>query len=199
MFKKLLLVLLILGGIFILSGGCNGEKPAAENEFADDPLEEEDHEPAAGGHEQDFLIMTAYDCAPIGCEYGTVGDRQMDTEQMLAELDKLSGFIFFKHEVTASFLYGDREVEGQYVEFHFLNKEEPQNIEVYYIAGDAVEQKYQVDDYPIKVPEEPGVYNFFAELSWKSGYKETVFFRVTVTEDNPSSSAPPCPVEALLS
>lgn len=69
-------------------------------------------------------------------------------------------------------------------------EEEPQKIEVYYIVGDAVEQEYPVDDYPIKVPAEPGVYNFFAELTWVSGDKETVFFRVTVKAGREAQEEP---------
>lgn len=33
------------------------------------------------------------------------------------------------------------------------------------------------DEEKVKVPEKPGVYNFFAELTWKNGDKETVFLK----------------------
>ena len=131
--------------------------------------------------QKDFYIMTASN-APHGCEYGTDRGRQMEKEQMLEELNELSGFVFNEYLIRGSVIYGDKLLDGKHLEFHFLD-EKPEKIEVCYIVGDAIEQEYRLYDYPIKVPEEPGIYNFFAQLTWSSGDRETVFFRVTVEED----------------
>ena len=131
--------------------------------------------------QKDFYIMTASN-APHGCEYGTDRGRQMDREQMLEELDELSGFVFNEYLIRGPVIYHDKLLDGKHLEFHFLD-EKPEKIEVCYIVGDAIEQEYRLYDYPIKVPEEPGIYNFFAQLTWSSGDRETVFFRVTVEED----------------
>ena len=56
--------------------------------------------------------------------------------------------------------------------------------------GDAIEQEYRLCDYPNKVPEEPGINNFFAQLTWSSGERETVFFRVMVEEDRERERPP---------
>lgn len=140
------------------------------------------------GHRKDFYIMTASN-APHGCEYGTDRGRRMDTEQMLEELDELSGFVFNESLIRGSVIYRDKLLDGKHLEFHFLD-EKPEKIEVCYIVGDAIEQEYRLYDYPIKVPEEPGIYNFFAQLTWSNRDKETVFFRVTVEEDRERERVP---------
>ena len=138
--------------------------------------------------DKNFYIMTASN-APHGCEYGTDRGRQMEKEQMLEELNELSGFVFNEYLIRGSVIYGDKLLDGKHLEFHFLD-EKPEKIEVCYIVGDAIEQEYRLYDYPIKVPEEPGIYNFFAQLTWSSGERETVFFRVMVEEDRERERPP---------
>ena len=103
--------------------------------------------------DKNFYIMTASN-APHGCEYGTDRGRQMEKEQMLEELNELSGFVFNEYLIRGSVIYGDKLLDGKHLEFHFLD-EKPEKIEVCYIVGDAIEQEYRLYDYPIKVPEEP--------------------------------------------
>ncbi|MGI6450355.1 MAG: hypothetical protein ACOX3R_08695 [Desulfitobacteriia bacterium] len=176
-------IFFILFGIFIFLVGCTVEQ-STEGKHAGQGIGnlEKEKPGTSSVAEKDFYIMTAYDNGPIGCEYGINRDDQMDMEQMLEELEQLSGFIFYESQMTGSKLFGDELYEGIHLKFDFLKKE-PEKIEVQYTIDDKIDQIYTVNDYPIKVPTEPGVYNYFAKLNWNSEDKETVFFRVTIKKD----------------
>lgn len=112
----------------------------------------------------EFNVMTD-DNVPIGCEFGTDRTRQMDSLEMLAELEKLQGFVFPDHsEVTLRFFFS----------------QEPEDVYVRLISADNWQDEYICENHRIKVPDELGIYNFFVDIRWDSENTETVFFSVTV-------------------
>ena len=43
----------------------------------------------------------------------------MEKEQMLEELNELSGFVFNEYLIRGSVIYGDKLLDGKHLEFHF--------------------------------------------------------------------------------
>ncbi len=116
-----------------------------------------------------FYVMTANDNAPIGCEYGRTSN--VSDEQILSELDKLRGFIF-KQGYTSD------------LEFHF-NEEKANVLSVVVKEGGTnnIILQSAIKDGIILVNDEAGVYDYYAQLEWPNGKRETIYFRVTVKSD----------------
>jgi hypothetical protein len=179
MYKKIILVLTLIAIACSNLTACNDTtdkiaEPSEENNYETDKEESQYNNIWS---DFDFFILTnypnRYDGAPIGGGYERDKTGEMSISEMLAVLDNIGN----------SFLPFDLEtVQGLYLEFSFNTNITPAEIKnIYYIKGNNETEIHYLDSL-MKVPEEIGVYNFFANLEWTDGSEETVYFRVEVAE-----------------
>ncbi len=132
-----------------------------------------------------LYVMSSDGGVPVGCEYGETDKTDgVDVSNILSDLDKMSGFVF--READAS---------RQTVRLQFLD-EKPRQVGLRCISGGGTPAEYPINgaNYEIGVPGRAGVYNFFADLTWDSQDAETVYFRITVTEENKTAEQITAPV-----
>lgn len=124
----------------------------------------------SGTLENPYYIMTDApdDGAPYGCEFSVLTDHSLDTLQMLEKMGEMQGFVFKSGEMP-------------YIRIQFNGDKLPKDIYLRYISEDAWQQAYPIDEnWRIEVPTQPGIYSFFADITWEDDSKETAYWRITI-------------------
>lgn len=134
----------------------------------DEPTVEKDY----GSGVENVRITT--EDGKISCEMGSDKDKELDSLEMLGEIEKLKGFRF-----------DTAWAEHGYVKLDFTDKK-PESVFLRYCENedDIWQQEYPIDSgtYRIKVPPKMGAYGFFADIKWDKEHTETIFFGITVSD-----------------
>ncbi len=135
-------------------------------------------EPPVGARERSYSVVTD-NSSPISCEFGIDRDG-VSTVDLLGKLSSLNGFYFEGGSTDSQYLK---------LEFH---DEKPESVYLRLVDTSARQEEYPIDSetYRIKVPDEIGWYNFFADITWADNTTETAYFWVKVTEDIFTSESP---------
>lgn len=128
-------------------------------------------EPPVGPRQRSYSVVTD-DNSSVSCEFGI--DRSGASPlSLLGKLQSLNGFYFQSDSDSNPYLK---------LQFH---DEKPQSVRLCMADVSGRQEEYPIESgtYRIRVPQEEGWYNFFADVTWRDGSTETAYFWVKVNKE----------------